>query len=441
MIRVKSSYTSYDDSLTGPPALQLGTWYVLAVPLLAAMATLRGDSLQIAGFNYTGFLWLGALAVGIGLFIVEKAVRPDHRIQMPLVLWAAWLLVVVASFAWMDYAGGSEARVTLQLAMPVVVGVLASLFIRTRAQLTQLVNACYAIVPLLFLLAIAWAATNLDAELRTDVYIEKRAAALTAVIIGGLFLAGAPSHFWRAWLGWGACVGVTVITGSRMATLAMLLLPIFNPVSRQPMRKLATVAVALLVGMVIYLTPAFQERFFAGESAGVADIASGNFDSAGRFDAWPLILERAWDRPWLGHGVGTVERIMADVWGEMKAPHNDYLRVGYELGIVGLAVFLSVMLIQLFRLGREVRQSDGVVQQAFAAAWLGLFIFLPIAVTDNPITYNLCFMDPVFALMGAAYSVSREERRAATGSAWRYASPSIAPNLTHSPSWRANPSG
>ena len=60
-------------------------------------------------------------------------------------------------------------------------------------------------------------------------------------------------------------------------------------------------------------------------------------------------------------------------------------------------------------LGRWVRRTDGVVQQAFAAAWLALAVFLPIAFTDNPITYTLCFMNPVFALIGAAYSVAGNE--------------------------------
>jgi hypothetical protein len=34
---------------------------------------------------------------------------------------------------------------------------------------------------------------------------------------------------------------------------------------------------------------------------------------------------------------------------------------------------------------------------------------LPLAFTDNPIVYHLWYMNPVFALIGAAYSVANHE--------------------------------
>ena len=82
-------------------------------------------------------------------------------------------------------------------------------------------------------------------------------------------------------------------------------------------------------------------------------------------------------------------------------------RIGYEEGTVGLVVFLAVMIWQIFSLRRLVRQSDGVVQQFAGAAWLVWMAFVIIAYTDNPITYSLCFMNPLFAMMGVAYAASR----------------------------------
>ena len=57
-------------------------------------------------------------------------------------------------------------------------------------------------------------------------------------------------------------------------------------------------------------------------------ISSGSeeeeFDSSGRFEAWPLILEEALQHAWLGHGVGTAQRFVPEVWPGVVAPHNDY---------------------------------------------------------------------------------------------------------------------
>jgi O-antigen ligase len=157
-------------------------------------------------------------------------------------------------------------------------------------------------------------------------------------------------------------------------------------------------------------TPIFQERFFWGEGGGVEDIVRGEFDSRGRFDVWPILLEEALERPLLGHGVGSCQQIVPLIWQPSIAfPHNDYLRFGYEYGAIGLTLFLAVMFWQMLSVHRQMRRTDGVVRHAFSAAWIGLAVFLLIACTDNPVTYILFFMDPLFALMGAAYGVARAE--------------------------------
>jgi O-antigen ligase len=244
------------------------------------------------------------------------------------------------------------------------------------------------------------------------VFVTVRSLSLTLVVIGGLFMAGSLRNLARSWLGWGLCLAITVVTGSRMASLAMLALPILNPVTRHLFLKVAAVAVVVVLGIALVSTTAFQERFFHGGSGGISDILAGDlemFDSSGRFDAWPQLLDEALKRPWFGHGVGSVHVYLPSVWEDIAHPHNDYLRLLYEQGFIGLGLFLWAVLWQLWTLKREVRRTTGVVQQAFGAAWLGLLVFLMIAATDNPIVYHVWYMNPVFALMGAACAVAREE--------------------------------
>lgn len=396
----------YDNRQSSP---RLGMLYILCVPFLAGIAVMRGNALRIGEFNYTGFLWTIALIAGGLLLLVEKGLRPEYRAYFPLAPWLMWLTVVVASFTWTDEPGLPQVRDAVQLGMPLMVGVLAGLFVRSRRRLVQLIHAFYYSVPLLWCFSLLWFFTDFDEVLRPDIYVEKRALALTAVLIGGLYITGTKREFVRGWIGWLVCFGATVVTGSRTASLVMLLLPILNPVTLNPLRKLAVITVMGVIALTVYLTPSFQERTFGGDSGGASNIAQGEFDSSGRFDAWPLILEEALERPWLGHGVGTVQRFVPEVWKGVSAPHNDFLRLGFELGILGLVTFLGVLIWQLWSLGCLIRSTDGVVQQVAGAAWLGLAAFLPIAFTDNPITYTLCYMNPLFALIGAAYSVAQDE--------------------------------
>ena len=280
------------------------------------------------------------LVVGVFLLLLEKGLRSSNHVYLPLAHWLVWLTLVGTSFLWIEAPALPQIREAVQLAMPVMVGILAGLFVRTRERLEQLFHAFYYSVPILWAIAVLWACTDFDESIRTDIYIEKRALAISAVVVGGIYMAGIRRERLRGWIGWGLCLGVTVVTGSRTASLAMLLLPLLNPVVRNFWRKTAVLVTIALIGLGLYLTPIFQERFFGGTSYGTVQ---GEFDSAGRFDAWPLILEEALRYPWFGHGIGTVQRFVPEVWPGVPHPHNDYLRVGYELGVVGLTLFLVAL--------------------------------------------------------------------------------------------------
>ena len=89
----------------------------------------------------------------------------------------------------------------------------------------------------------------------------------------------------------------------------------------------------------------------------------------------------------------------------MHHVHNDYLRVYFEFGGVGLAVFLLVMVRQTIDLWRQVRATSGATQRAFSAGLLAMLVFLIAAGAGNPLGYNVWFVGPLFALLGAAYGV------------------------------------
>jgi O-antigen ligase len=390
----------------------IGLSYVLFVPILAGLATVRG--VEIAGFNYTGVVWIIAFVAGMLLMLIQFGSHSVEKIYFPSIVWQVWVGYLFLSLLWVEKANYLQVQSALQMGMPLLIGTLASLFVRTRRELHLLIRA-YGVT--LLLLAF-WVAVGMVGFISLDdldpVYVAVRSLALTAVVVGGLFIAGAEQNSGRCWLIWAAALAICVLTGSRMATLAALALPILNPVTRHPLRKLAAVGAVVLAGAIAWSTPSFQERFFRGESGEFGAILEGDFDSAGRFDSWPYVLNEAMKAPWLGHGVGSVQEFLPGVWEEVVHPHNDYLRVFFELGGVGLTLFLTAVFCQMWVIGRLIRRTNGVVRQAFGGAWLGLAVFLLIATTDNPIVYHVWYTNPIFALVGAAYAVAGEEDRIAT---------------------------
>ena len=82
------------------PGRTLGLTYVVCVPLLAGVATVRG--VDVGGFNYSGFLWVSAFAGGVLLLLVDLAIQPRPRIAFPVVLWLPWVGYLGLSLFWAD---------------------------------------------------------------------------------------------------------------------------------------------------------------------------------------------------------------------------------------------------------------------------------------------------------------------------------------------------
>jgi O-antigen ligase len=184
------------------------------------------------------------------------------------------------------------------------------------------------------------------------------------------------------------------------------MMPLFHPLIRGLRWRLLVLAGIAGLGLALFHTQSFQERFFHSGHGTLGDLLRGDFSSTGRFDAWPYIWEEALRRPVLGHGVGSAYDFVPTVWSGMNHVHNEYLRLVYEVGFVGLAVFLTVVVWQGGSLRRRLRDSNGAARSALAAAFLGLSYFLMTAATGNPLPSNVWLMDPWFVLMGAAYGAA-----------------------------------
>jgi O-antigen ligase len=377
---------------------------------------MRGPRLSFGGFNYTGLLWVVALVAGATLLYIDKCMRPRVLAYFPAVPWLLWIGYVFGSLLWVDDRSMMEVQYAVQLGMPILIGIAASQFVRTRGDLELLVRTYFWTIPLLAAFSFLCVFGGLEETKRTDLFVQVRAISLTLVLIAALFMAGSPQNALRGWLGWGVCLAITLITGSRTASVVILMLPILNPVVRGLWRKMFAVAFVLIAGAAAISMPQVQERFLGDATRGFSRLQRGEINSSGRFDVWPIVYEEAWKRPWLGHGVGTVQNLTLEIWEGIPHPHNDYLRIGYELGLVGLVSFLLIFVWQLAFVWWWIRNTTGLVQQVFGAVFLGWLAFIPIAFTDNPITYTLPWMNPLFALLGAAATVAREEQFAQSSS-------------------------
>jgi O-Antigen ligase len=130
------------------------------------------------------------------------------------------------------------------------------------------------------------------------------------------------------------------------------------------------------------------------------------FTSSGRLDAWSGALEQALERPLLGYGFGTEERVFTDRYylHYSDRPENAYLGTLLQLGFAGFALLLALLAAVAARISR---QRDAAAAACAGAVACGLVL----AVSQSYLTsvgspamapFWLCALLLVGATSGAA---------------------------------------
>ena len=138
------------------------------------------------------------------------------------------------SLAWCQPLESRNIQDALQISMPLLVGVAASLFVRTEEQLDRLLRTFGPAVLLLALCPLAMRLGVLDA---LGMRPTDRSLGLTAALAGCVFMARFPAQVAGPLLGWGFCILLTVATGSLMATLTLVLASERTPLLRRRRRS------------------------------------------------------------------------------------------------------------------------------------------------------------------------------------------------------------
>lgn len=171
-----------------------------------------------------------------------------------------------------------------------------------------------------------------------------------------------------------------IFTYTRIAWLALAGILFVVGVVR--FRKLL-VAAALIFFMFYIFVPFFQERINTLSGVGVTD------SSSWRLDLWRDIIGYIKNKPWFGYGPGTasiflgknIPRLMMDT-----EPHNDYLRMWLEGGIVLLLSYLWIFWDFIKRLYRGFKEETRP-RLKMLIFFIGVFTLsiLGSSITDNVI--------------------------------------------------------
>ncbi|MGY1723812.1 O-antigen ligase family protein [Blastococcus sp. SYSU DS0533] len=191
---------------------------------------------------------------------------------------------------------------------------------------------------------------------------------------------------------------------SRTAGAAALLILLGRVVRGRRRGRLLRASLALVAAMVVAVwavvsVPTLNDRVFGGDRAlEVGDVA---INTEGRIEFWGHLVDGIPDAAILGHGPGSSSDLLVTKNPEQNQPHNDYLRLLYDYGAVGLALWCvgyAQLLVRCWRRARAKTPDRAAVHYGAALALVAVALSM---LTDNAIIYPFV-MAPLGVLVGVS---------------------------------------
>jgi O-antigen ligase len=402
----------------------------VALVVWAALAVSHIDEVNIPIGRRVRWAVLAALTA---VALAYAATRPDRRLRLDRIVWlaAAFLALALASASWSAHASLTLGRAVTLLCLFVAGGAIA---FGTGGDERAAGRVLFA---LLIGAAAVAAAGAIDLAIEPDRALVPATTGTPSRYngIGGnpnmmamLLAVCLPLALWavlkaRSTLGKAVAVVVflgfdasLVGSGSRGALLAsavgLVVLGIALPV-RRPIRAALAVGAVALLALNLGLTqipqraernPVLNPEFGSAQPLGPRDAqfilpleseigfpaegleAAGRprslFDTSGRPQAWEGALEQAFERPVLGYGFGTEDRVFVDRFYRFNssAVENSFLGTFLQLGAVGLGLLLTLIAALAARgvhaLGRVARPERPVAAACLGVVATGLVLAL-----------------------------------------------------------------
>jgi O-antigen ligase len=398
------------------PAIALGLF--MAIPLVKLDLYLRLPFLK----GWIGYLFDTSLVVIAILSIVIYNIKKGERIKiyLPKSFWLCWL--VMCALVWVrlpasrDFDSGVQ-RAILFSVFNTLVLIMGALYGSNPKSVSKIITAFMGvgIVCTFGLLFFGSPSDDFDSA-RMSI---ANAAALSIgdyiaymiMVIMAFWLSKRKYLFRKfSFILIGFALLAILLAGHRGAVLGLTVTILFTAMAYRRMHGIWTimggVVLLLFIGGVVnyfFKTAAQAERFSVGQI---------NEAITGRVDMIKNTVKE-WSRsPVLGRGTGDTSYQLTNNTGERKYPHNIYLEVLNEFGIVGFIFYMGLFLytIPVFKASLSYQESDFVPRDYLVILAAGLIFHILFGVKTG--SYSGSVM--LYFFMGAGISLTKFSRQ--TGS-------------------------
>jgi O-antigen ligase len=389
-------WPSRDERLPGRLGL---SWTLLAaVAVLWQLLADLPDRLEVAGVSASAVLTV--LCLGLAAALVLKAVAPLlargvswHQVRTAsrgYLLVPLWLFVGLSAVTLVLHPT-FEGCQNVAVYGAFVLGTMATCYLSrdypAEAFLLPMRAAGLA-------MCLVYLAISVVAGPGQGVVYGARTVGLAAIVAAAVTMAVSESIVWSLVVVLAAVVSLSRTSTGAVILLGCLALALAGPAVKRGRRVVTFLAGSgLAVAALIIAVPPFRDRFLGGDNG--IRVAGLHLNTSGRTALWSYTWDSAMQHRWFGGGAGNAEIIVMQKF-DVNHPHNDYLRMFNDFGLVGLVLFLAAFAMIGVVIWRRLSHDDDPIH---VAAFLALVGFAICALTDNLVVYPFV-MVPLAVLLG-----------------------------------------
>ena len=365
--------------------------------IVAGTVIAANGNIILGGFNIHGWVWVITILL-VPMWILRRQRRPTF----PWILWVPFLAYVALRTNHWDRA---EIQTLGILLCPVLVATVASVMPFD----SRLLRTSYKWLFILSVLSYVCASVYCGSPAARVFWYALGPVCMTWIIIAVAAMADFGAKSWHPWIVVIVCWLMMVLSESRMPVIAMPALLIVAPSALRAKTRLFFLLGFILLALIAFEQPYVQRSLFKSEAGGdIKDLMSldpATVEASGRLITWPLFLDEI-DSIWLGEGSMASNRfgMLAFQWGH---PHNEYIRVLFDYGIIGAVLLLVPMLSSVYACYTRALRTRGDDRWCNRICVGGLLAMFLLAITGNVLMYSVCFGNVLFATIGASYAVER----------------------------------
>lgn len=179
-------------------------------------------------------------------------------------------------------------------------------------------------------------------------------------------------------------------------------------------------SVFVLFIVAVFAIPSVREKMFVNsENVSIeqfqrGEISKDDINSNARFGMWEHLENRFYEGKELtGSGIGSVQNYMYSnfVFGGLKVPHNDYVQILCDSGIIGVVMYLLtilVVIIHCFIVYQKV--SDVGIKMCAIVAGSSLAGVALTMYTDNVVNYSMATLSYPFGFYGMMLGLMKSSK-------------------------------